>query len=360
MTTTSINDGTVCFEIKVPTKSYLMRAASGWTAVDLSGWALVSSGNYLSGYGQIDVYTKVLPTGSNCLNTLSAMYLFDIQFWQDGAQTSIGVDGDYRKKIDTIIAGAVAGITSMLKTVQTVYDNAATAHSAAKSENDKAVASFASSKSNWEAAVTALERAKTSCTAATNTRISDQAGVNSAIADWNSRKSQNEKELEMIAQVQNMVKQMIAIPASSSLEISQHKSGASALANTLLKHPSERMQLVGQSLSLLLQTERSSSEATAVLKVPLPAQFCDIASVLTPCCSFLNHLKPSCVLSKAVPPRLSKHPPTGWPLQLQRPLLRVKPAAFEALKLTMQKRSIPHPKQCWPIRRPPSIDAPLT
>jgi len=267
LTTTSINDGTVCFEIKVPTKSYLMRAASGWTAVDLSGWALVSSGNYLSGYGQIDVYTKVLPTGSNCLNTLSAMYLFDIQFWQDGAQTSIGVDGDYRKKIDTIIAGAVAGITSMLKTVQTVYDNAATAHSAAKSENDKAVASFASSKSNWEAAVTALERAKTSCTAATNTRISDQAGVNSAIADWNSRKSQNEKELEMIAQVQNMVKQMIAIPASSSLEISQHKSGASALANTLLKHPSERMQLVGQSLSLLLQTERSSSEATAVLKL---------------------------------------------------------------------------------------------
>ncbi len=268
LTTTSINDGTVCFEIKVPTKSYLMRAASGWNAVDLTGWTLVSSGNFLSGYSQIDVYTQVLPSGKNCLSTSSAMYLFDIQFWRDGTQTSIGVDGEYRKKIDTIIAGAVAGITAMLKTVQTVYDNAATAHSVAKSDNDKAVASFTSSKSNWEAAVSASERAKTTCTAATAARVSDQAAVNSAVVDWNSRKAQNEKELEMIAQVQNMVKQMIAIPASSSLEISQHKSGASALANTLLQHPSERMQLVGQSLSLLLQTERSSSEATEVLKVP--------------------------------------------------------------------------------------------
>ncbi len=267
LTTTSVNDGEVCFDIKIPTKSYLMRASDGWAGVDLAGWTLESSGNYLSDYAKIDVYTKVLPKGKSCLSTTSAMYLFDIQFWMDGPQTSIGVDGDYRKKIDSIIAGAVAGVTAMLKTVQSVYDAADKAHNLAKTLHDNGLQEFSTAKTNWEAAVAALDKAKSACTAATSTRITDQANLNSAAADWNSRKSQNQKELDIIAEVRKKVQELIAIPASSNLELAEHKSGATDLAQTLLQHPSERMQLVGQSLSVLLDTERSSQETTSILQV---------------------------------------------------------------------------------------------
>jgi hypothetical protein len=269
LTTTSINDGTVCFDLKIPTKSYLMRAQSGWNPVDLSGWNLQSSGNYLSGYGQIDVYSKVLPQGKSCLSDSSAMYLFDIQYWQDGKQTEIGVDGDYRQKIDVIITQALAGVSSMLKTVQTVNDNAAAALTKAKALYDNAVSSSSLGKTNWETALVASDKAKAACTSATTARDTDQSNVNSATAEWNTRKAQNQKELDMIAQVKNVVNQLIAIPASSSLELSQHNAGASDLANTLLQHSSERMQLVGQSLAMLLQTQRNSEEATAILQVAL-------------------------------------------------------------------------------------------
>jgi hypothetical protein len=246
-----------------------MRASQGWSGVDMSGWSLASSGNYLSGYGQIDVYSKVLPNGKNCLSTSSAMYLFDIQYWQDGQQNAIGVDGDYRKKIDSIIAGALAGVTNMLKTVQSVYDAAVAARNSAKSEYDSGSSAFSTSKKNWENAVISLDVAKSSCADATNTRITDQAKLNSATSDWNSRKNQNQKELDMIVEVRRIVKELIAVPASSNLELSQHKSGASDLAQTLLKHESERMQLIGQSLSILVETQRSSEEATSILKVKL-------------------------------------------------------------------------------------------
>jgi len=267
LTTTSINDGSVCFNLKIPTKSYLMRAQSGWTPVDLSGWTLQSSGNYLSGYGQIDVYSKVLPQGNNCLSDLSAMYLFDIQYWQDGKQPNVGVDGDYRQKIDAIITSALSGVSSMLTTVKSVNDNAAAALTEAKTLYDTTSASLANAKTTWEAAMRSSDRSSTACTTATATRNADQSSLNSATVDWNSRKAQNQKELDMIVLVKKTVKDLVDIPATSSLDLSQHKASASDLANRLLQHSSERMQLVGQSLSMLLQTERSSEESSAILQL---------------------------------------------------------------------------------------------
>ena len=71
----------------------------------------------------------------------------------------------------------------------------------------------------------------------------------------------------MIDSIKKSVDDLIAIPATSSLELSQHMAGASDLANTLLQHSSKEMQLVGKSLSMLLQTKRSSQESTAILEV---------------------------------------------------------------------------------------------
>ena len=267
LTTTSINDGSVCFNLKIPTRSYLMRAQSGWNAVDLVGWALQGSGSYLSGYGQIDVYTRVLPQGNNCLNDNSAMYLFDIQYWQDGMQTVVGVDGDYRQKIDGIITSALSGVSAMLATVTSVNNFAATALASARTLYSTTAQSLSLSSTAWQTAKGISDGARTACTTANNTRNEALSSLNTATVSWNSRSTRNQRELDMIDKIKESVNALIAIPDTASLELSQHIAGASDLASTLLQHSSKEMQLVGKSLSMLLQTKRSSQESTAILEV---------------------------------------------------------------------------------------------
>ena len=63
----------------LPTKTmvYLFRQPR-WSGVDLNGWKYVSTGSYLSLYGNdIQMYTKELAAGNHIIDNMSAMYLFD-------------------------------------------------------------------------------------------------------------------------------------------------------------------------------------------------------------------------------------------------------------------------------------------
>lgn len=79
VTTTSINEAaSITINVSVAaTTAYLLRNASGWDPVDLTGWTLVESGkSYISAYSEIQVYSKTLQPGSYSFDNYSAMYMF--------------------------------------------------------------------------------------------------------------------------------------------------------------------------------------------------------------------------------------------------------------------------------------------
>ena len=76
--TTSVNNGSIIVTINKHTTAYLLRAISGWIEVDLSGWILHGTGEYLKGYS-MNVYKRELDIGVYTFNDLSAMYIFTSQ-----------------------------------------------------------------------------------------------------------------------------------------------------------------------------------------------------------------------------------------------------------------------------------------
>ena len=79
VTTTSINEASnITINISVAeTTAYLLRDATGWADVDLTGWTLIESNKaYISSYSSIQVYSKTLQPGSYSLDNYSAMYMF--------------------------------------------------------------------------------------------------------------------------------------------------------------------------------------------------------------------------------------------------------------------------------------------
>ena len=75
--TTSVNNGSIIVTINKHTTAYLLRAISGWIEVDLSGWILHGTGEYLKGYS-MNVYKRELDIGVYTFNDLSAMYIFNV------------------------------------------------------------------------------------------------------------------------------------------------------------------------------------------------------------------------------------------------------------------------------------------
>ena len=75
--TISINDSdSATFTIGQPTRVYLLRYST-WSSVDLTGYTLFTSGNFLSGYGTIDVYYRdYTSSGTYAMDNYSAMYFF--------------------------------------------------------------------------------------------------------------------------------------------------------------------------------------------------------------------------------------------------------------------------------------------
>ena len=173
---------------------------------------------------------------------------------------------------------------NMLKMVQSLHDNAVTALAKAKEDYENANSVLALRKSDWETAFAASDKAKSTCTTATHTRIADESNKNSAITAWKTRKAQNKQERDMINHIKKVVKELIAIPETSGVELSKKEAAASDLAKSLLQHSSDHMQLVGQSLVVLLNTKRNHKEAQAILQVSLCSTLHFTPALLT----FLN------------------------------------------------------------------------
>jgi len=106
---TSINEGRdkVSVVVSQPTKVYMIKN-DGWTNknVDVSGWIQVESGMYLaeaswSAPSAYKLYSNVVPAGTHVLDTLSAIYLFDTNWFQRQQMIAAGVD-DGREIVATI------------------------------------------------------------------------------------------------------------------------------------------------------------------------------------------------------------------------------------------------------------------
>jgi hypothetical protein len=77
--TTSVNNGNITVTINKRTTVYLLRAISGWWEIDLTGWTLYSTGDFIKGVITMNVYIRELNVGVYTFNDSSAMYIFTSQ-----------------------------------------------------------------------------------------------------------------------------------------------------------------------------------------------------------------------------------------------------------------------------------------
>jgi hypothetical protein len=77
--TTSVNNGPITVTISKHTTAYLLRAISGWWEIDLTGWTLYSTGDFIKGVITMNVYIRELDIGVYSFNDSSAMYIFTSQ-----------------------------------------------------------------------------------------------------------------------------------------------------------------------------------------------------------------------------------------------------------------------------------------
>jgi len=121
---TSINEGqkVVSIVVNQPTKVFMIKN-DAWTNrnVDVSGWIQVGSGMYLSesGWsspGDYKLYSNIVPAGTHVLDTLSALYLFDTNWFQRQQMLASGVDDgrtiDAKVSLSGSHQGTFATITS--------------------------------------------------------------------------------------------------------------------------------------------------------------------------------------------------------------------------------------------------------
>jgi hypothetical protein len=74
--TTSVNNGNINVTINKRTTAYLLRAISGWWEIDLTGWTLYSTGDFIKGAITMNVYIRELDVGVYTFSDSSAMYIF--------------------------------------------------------------------------------------------------------------------------------------------------------------------------------------------------------------------------------------------------------------------------------------------
>jgi hypothetical protein len=114
---TSINEGhkVVSITVHKPTKVYMIKH-NDWAhkSVDVSGWIEVGSGMYLSESefltgSPYKLYSNIVPAGTHVLDTLSALYLFDTNWFQRQQISASGIDDGREIVAKVTLAGSFQG-----------------------------------------------------------------------------------------------------------------------------------------------------------------------------------------------------------------------------------------------------------